>query len=207
MVILAFISTGCQQKQTVIVAPSDGIKTKIYAFEDRKLAYQFEANVGRNGIAKLNEKREGDGKTPSGVYKIGKVFAYEQLKVDMPFVKADKNMVCVDDSKSRYYNQVIDASAAIRDWESFEYMKRDDHQYRFGAIVEYNSNNEAGIGSCIFIHIKKDANSPTAGCVALDEVDMKKLIFWLKHGADPLIKVVQDRGEFAKIMQEFSLTD
>jgi L,D-peptidoglycan transpeptidase YkuD (ErfK/YbiS/YcfS/YnhG family) len=85
-------------------------------------------------------------------------------------------------------------------------MRRDDDQYRYGAVVEYNEEGTSGLGSCIFMHIKRDGNSPTAGCVALDEMDMKSLFFRLEKRLKPTILIAQDKEEFARFIQKFSLT-
>ena len=43
-------------------------------------------------------------------------------------------------------------------------MKRDDNLYKYGIIIEYNTNPVIkGNGSAIFMHIWKGENVPTAG--------------------------------------------
>jgi L,D-peptidoglycan transpeptidase YkuD (ErfK/YbiS/YcfS/YnhG family) len=181
--------TGCAPKQTIEVRGVGGQKASFVFFDDGIKALETTANIGRNGIAKIGEKREGDGKTPSGTYEITMLFGYDEQAVDMPYIKADDN-ICVDDEKSRYYNQIIDANKSEKEWESYEEMKRKDHQYRYGAVIGYNADGVKGLGSCIFIHIKKDENSPTAGCVGLSEDEMKRLFFKLKSGARPVITIL-----------------
>lgn len=204
-VIFAFVLSGCAQKQILVVEPTVSNKTQMYLYENGKMVQKFSVNIGRAGTAREKEKKEGDGKTPSGEYKISSLFSYEDAKVDMPLVKADRNLICVDDIKSRYYNQIIDANSTQKDYDSFEMMRRDDHQYKYGAVIEYNSDNTPALGSCIFIHIKKDENSPTAGCVALDENDMKMLFYRLKKEMNPMILIAQDEEEFARFFKKFSL--
>ncbi len=75
-----------------------------------ELADSFAIVVGRNGMAKdahaeisfnndLPIKHEGDGKSPAGIFQIGSVFSYHNLKkLNMPFVQVDTNYYCVDDA-------------------------------------------------------------------------------------------------------------
>ena len=60
----------------------------------------------------------------------------------MPWQQVDSTDICVDDVKSAYYNQPLDKdSIAKQDWNSFEYMHRQDNAYEYGIWVLYNSTN------------------------------------------------------------------
>ena len=171
-----------------------------------KLFDSFPVIVGRSGLAKdvnatipFNDtvvaKHEGDGKSPSGIFKLGKIFSYHAIKkLKMPFVQVDTNFYCVDDINSRYYNQLVLADTAAKDFNSFEHMKLSSNGYEYGVWVLYNSNpSTAGNGSCIFLHIWKDENSPTSGCTAMARENMLKLIHWLDASSHPvLLQVVDD---------------
>ena len=79
----------------------------------------FAVVVGKNGLAKdptskINSndsipiKHEGDGKSPAGIFSLGTVFSYHEIKkLHMPFVQVDTNFYCVDDAASSYYNTLI----------------------------------------------------------------------------------------------------
>ena len=157
-----------------------------------KLKDSFNIVVGKNGLGKdrtssisLNNitplKQEGDGKSPAGIFPLGPVFSYHKLKhVHMSFVQVDTNFYCVDDVNSSYYNTLIRQDTAEHNFNSFEYMRRQDSLYEYGVWVNYNSapvNN--GNGSCIFIHIWRNPNSGTAGCTATTKENILKLIYWL----------------------------
>ena len=99
----------------------------------------------------LENKKEGDGKSPAGLFKLGPVFSYHSLeKVKMPWQQVDSTDICVDDVKSAYYNRPLDKdSIAKQDWNSFEYMHRQDNAYEYGIWVLYNSTNYTRHG---FLH-------------------------------------------------------
>ena len=103
----------------------------------------------------------------------------------------------MDDPASAYYNRVFDADtlSAAMDWRSAESMRRDlapgDDLYRWGLVVRYNDQAEAGAGSCIFLHVWRGPGSPTAGCTAMAEEDLLAILAWLDpkpvQGAGPLL--------------------
>jgi L,D-peptidoglycan transpeptidase YkuD (ErfK/YbiS/YcfS/YnhG family) len=167
-------------------------KTNVYAMEKRddkwQMAFEpFTAVIGRNGFAAAVEKREGDGKTPSGIYPLKTTFGYDEIiKTKMPYRQALTDDIWVDDPNADDYNRWVkkpDARAA-----SYERMRRDDNLYKYGIVIEYNTDPIIkGNGSAIFLHIWKGEGVPTAGCVAVSEEDIIKIMGWLDPAASPLI--------------------
>ncbi|MCJ7764728.1 MAG: hypothetical protein MUP09_02185, partial [Thiovulaceae bacterium] len=147
----------------------------------RQVGEKVRVNLGRNGLAwgigesgfspKIGEpvKKEGDGRAPAGIFKISKAFGYApKIKTRMPYLQADKELICVDDSQSDSYNKIININESD-DPKSFEWMRRDDHLYKIGLVIEHNRKAVKGAGSCIFFHIRKSEGTPTAGCSAMRE--------------------------------------
>jgi L,D-peptidoglycan transpeptidase YkuD (ErfK/YbiS/YcfS/YnhG family) len=167
-------------------------KTTIYTMEKQKgiwhAAFEpFDAVAGKKGFAKPGEKREGDGKTSSGIYPLKTAFGYDPaVKTKMPYRQASVDDIWVDDPESPDYNRWVkkqDTHAA-----SFEFMKRNDNLYKLGIVIEYNTDPVIkGNGSAIFLHIWKGEGIPTAGCVAVSEENIIKILGWLDPAASPLI--------------------
>ena len=166
-----------------------------------KVGETIPVNLGRNGLGwgigekgftqKVDEpiKREGDGRAPAGIFKISKAFGYAtKVRTKMPYLQADKKLICVDDSESVYYNQIIDKNVTNMP-KSFEWMRRDDKLYKFGLVIAHNTEAKKGAGSCIFFHIRKSENAPTAGCSAMKEHDLHTIMTWLDPAKEP--KVIQ----------------
>ncbi len=145
----------------------------------------FPGTVGRNGFAKVGEKREGDGKTPSGLFPVGLAFGYAgSVKTRMPYRQATEEDYWVDDPRSPDYNRWVRGKPSV----SAEKMKRADHLYRYGFVVEYNTQPVvAGLGSAIFFHVWASEGRPTAGCVALREEDLLEFLAWLKPALRPVV--------------------
>lgn len=145
------------------------------------------ATIGRNGFARMGDKREGDGRTPSGVFPLEFVFGYApEWTTKMPYRQATENDIWVDDPNSPDYNRWVrkgETSAA-----SFEQMRLPDNRYRHGIVIGYNRAPVVkGKGSAIFIHGWQTPGQPTAGCVALDENQLVKIIDWLDPRSKPAI--------------------
>jgi L,D-peptidoglycan transpeptidase YkuD (ErfK/YbiS/YcfS/YnhG family) len=66
-------------------------------------------------------------------------------------------------------------------------MKRDDNQYELGVVVEHNKNQIKKRGSCIFLHVQKSKNAPTAGCTSMSFGNMKKIVDWLDESKNPTL--------------------
>lgn len=159
--------------------------------------------VGRNGMAwgrglhpippnAAYEKKEGDGKSPAGVFPISHAFGIESAEklktIHIPYLQLTSSIECVDDPTSAHYNQIVDANSVPNDWNSSEKMREYTQLYRLGLVVDHNTNPiEKGCGSCIFIHIWKDRESGTAGCTAMKESDLLKVLYWIDREKNPLL--------------------
>lgn len=136
---------------------------------------ETKAYIGKNGLT--SKKVEGDGKTPIGEFELGTILGTHAIvknKNELEYIKITDNMYWVDDSKSKYYNQLVDISKVEKDWDSAEHLIDYPIQYEYLIEIKTNPKNTPGDGSAIFLHC--EANKPTAGCVAINKQCMKKII-------------------------------
>ena len=145
----------------------------------------FPGTIGRKGFAPVGGKKEGDGKSPSGIYPLETAFGYfPSVATKMPYRQATDEDVWVDDVDSEDYNKWIRGKPNATSWER---MKRDDDHYKYGLVIEYNTNPVVkGMGSAIFLHVWKDGKG-TAGCVAMSEERLLEILAWLDPAKKPLI--------------------
>lgn len=178
----------------IIIATSNKTKPTIghlYGLEYKAGNWQITfdtipCSIGKNGFAALDQKVEGDGKSPSGKFPIGVAFGYEKdIETDLEFVVLQDNHFWVSDTSSSLYNQLIDYDPQ----DSYsEKMRRKDHLYKYGIVIEYNMQEvKKGKGSAIFLHVERRAGAPTLGCIAISETQIKELIGWLNPIQKPLI--------------------
>ena len=140
--------------------------------------FNFKCCIGKKGVT--FKKREGDQKTPRGIFKIENLYyrkdRIKKPKTPLKCVEIKKNMGWCDDINfEKKYNKLF----KIDNKTKHEKLRRKDHKYDLLIPVKYNFLKPIkNLGSCIFIHLTKDYK-PTAGCIALKEKDfliMLKLI-------------------------------
>jgi len=179
-----------------------------------------EASLGRAGMAWGRglhpaglagpEKREGDGKSPAGVFDLRVVTGYAKAAppgVRMPYRQATSTLRCVDDQGSAHYNQLADEAKTKKDWSSAEDMRRKDDLYRLLVWVGHNDSPVVpGDGSCIFLHLRSGPEATTAGCTAFEPEPMERLLRWLDPAARPVLVQLPD-GEYRERAREWGLPE
>ena len=146
----------------------------------RQELLRTQANVGRNGCS--DTKREGDGKTPVGVYDIKRGFGLATPPVvNIAYTQLEGGEKWVDDVASARYNQWVTKDTTPVDWKSAEDLPKETVAYKYVAVIEYNTANIVkGAGSAIFLHCS--LGRPTSGCVSVSEEAMIKILGLIKHG-------------------------
>ncbi len=169
----------------------------------KKVGETFPVVVGKNGLAwgaGLNElpsdtgrlllKVEGDGKAPAGIFALTSAFGSSDKPqfVKLPFTKLEETTECVDDVKSAHYNTIVDRmKIGNLDWNSSEKMLSVGKAYDLGVFVEHNSERQKGGGSCIFLHIWKNSETPTVGCTAMARENIEKVLSFLDAKKNPVL--------------------
>lgn len=220
-------SAAARQLIVVITPDWNASQGRLYRFERhhgrwRSAATAFAVAVGRNGSAwgdGLNpahtqgpQKREGDGRSPAGVFAIGTAFGYtERIDSAMPYQPMQASHWCMDVADSPLYNRIVDAtqvgSEAVNG--SSEPMRLDlhhdgDQRYREGFVIEHNANAVPGHGSCIFVHVWRTPGEATSGCTAMAPADMRRLLAWLDPKATPRF-VLLPSAEYRRLRGEWAL--
>ncbi len=154
--------------------------------------------LGKNGMAwgrgidgkiagKGPVKREGDGRSPAGIFGLPFLFGEGESDFRYPYRRMTRFSRCVDDPRSRSYNRIVDRRKAAADYRSAERMKFPSGLYRYGIFVAHNPKRLPGAGSCIFLHIRKPDGAPTVGCTAMEEKELVRIMHWLDPGRHPLL--------------------
>ena len=136
--------------------------------------FNFRCCIGKNGLTKF--KKEGDGKTPKGTFKLEHLY-FRKDRIQKPLTKLKcieikRNMGWCNDAKEKNYNKLIKVNKKF----SHEKLFRKDKKYDLLIPIKYNFDKIIPRkGSCIFIHLTSDYK-PTAGCIALKEKDLLILL-------------------------------
>ncbi len=213
------ISITLVASQQIVLVVSDDFNTssaQLQCFEDGKRVFEpIEVNLGKNGLGwglgeeqlaqKDDEplKHEGDKKSPAGVFQLTSVFGYAPTIPNraMPYLYATKELICVDDANSPFYNQIIMAQG---DEKSFEKMKRDDKQYQLGIVVAHNKKAKPKRGSCIFLHVEKSKKAKTLGCTSMSYKHLDRIVRWLDKQKNPLLIQVT-KNSLKEIVKKYRL--
>lgn len=178
---------------------------------------EFSIVVGRSGLAWAQDsapekatvfKKEGDGRSPAGMFPLTFVFgsATKPEQLSFPYTRIENQTECVDDPNSRHYNKIVGRlQVGVFDWKSSEKMIEIKPQYDLGTFVAYNSYPVVkGNGSCIFLHIWKDASTPTSGCTAMDRTHLERIVSWLDAAKNPyLVQLTKD--EYKSLRKSWNL--
>ena len=137
--------------------------------------------IGRGGACDADAKREGDGCTPRGLWPIRGVLLRPGTVVAsglaLPWRWIGRGDGWSDDPADPAYNRPVRLPRGF----STECLIRADAAYDVIIVLGHNDAPPApGRGSAIFLHLSE--GRPTAGCVAIDRVDMMRLLPLLMPG-------------------------
>lgn len=129
-------------------------------------------------------KREGDGRTPAGRFRILRAL-YRPDRMARPATRLPVAALAPgdgwsDDPADRRYNRLVKLPVAT----SHERMWRDDALYDLVLVIDHNSRPRIpGRGSAVFVHQARPGFPPTEGCVALERGELRRLLARLDPGA------------------------
>jgi L,D-peptidoglycan transpeptidase YkuD (ErfK/YbiS/YcfS/YnhG family) len=131
--------------------------------------------LGRAGI-KAN-KREGDGGTPRGTFRLRRVWwradRARRPRTGLPVRAIRTDDGWCEDPRDRHYNQPQRLPAS----HPGDRLWRSDRLYDFIIELDHNTRPRiAGRGSAVFVHVARPAFSATAGCVALETGALRRLL-------------------------------
>jgi L,D-peptidoglycan transpeptidase YkuD (ErfK/YbiS/YcfS/YnhG family) len=150
-------------------------------------------------------KKEGDGRSPAGVYEIGGVWgAHASVKKHAKtfYHQVTPRDLWVEDGTSKFYNQFLTLEHEPRTtWEKKAQMKQDDYPHSLKMFIGHNAypNVVANGGSSIFFHIwRREGAATTAGCTTMIESKLRTLIANVDPGRRPLY-VLLPKTEYQKL--------
>lgn len=131
--------------------------------------------LGRSGVNA--EKREGDGVTPAGRFRLRAVYYRADREAapqtGLPAWAIDPGDGWCDAPADPLYNRPVRLPYPA----SCEHLWRKDGLYDLLVVLGHNDRPVTpGAGSAIFLHVAADGFAPTAGCVALAAADLRRLI-------------------------------
>ena len=133
------------------------------------------SNIGQNGLGK---EKEGDRKTPIGKFNFTKYFGIaDDPGTKMQYWKVNESIWWNCDSNKKEYNTMVNTEYYKEEFshEDSEHIIDYTKAYVYAMNINYNAERIGKKGCAIFLHCFTD-NNFTAGCVAISEKDMKKVM-------------------------------
>lgn len=157
---------GCEGAKLILAVSSRELRTP---------AGNFPCIWGRGGIRK--DKREGDGATPAGVWRLLRVLYRPDResppRTGLPVAAFTPACGWCDDPDDPAYNQPVTLPYPGR----HEDLWREDGVYDLIVVLDHNSSPVLpGHGSAVFLHIATPDRTPTAGCLALSAPDLRSVL-------------------------------
>ncbi|MGL5437374.1 MAG: L,D-transpeptidase family protein [Lachnospiraceae bacterium] len=174
---------AAQEADQVIVVVGNGVdssQVQVAYFrqnEDGKWQEEFyvPGYCGYNGMSA--EKREGDRRTPIGTYSFTNAFGIKEDPGSILDYKVlDQHDYWVDDSNSKYYNQMVSTKTISATWKSAEHLIAVNPCYNYSLALNYNEACVPGMGSAIFLHGLHPTKTWTEGCIAIEEDKVMQLV-------------------------------
>ncbi|MBL1431520.1 MAG: L,D-transpeptidase family protein [Robiginitomaculum sp.] len=133
--------------------------------------------IGSGRLIEQEAKCEGDRATPTGIYSFRRVL-YRKDRLLSP----QTNLTCrqineddgwCDDPGDPAYNRPVSLPYKA----SCEELYRKDHVYDLLVVLGHNDNPPVlGLGSAVFLHLARADYSPTRGCLAVSEDDLRQIL-------------------------------
>lgn len=138
-------------------------------------AREYRCALGKGGV--VRNKREGDGATPIGLFRLLAVH-FRHDRVGQPITRLPTRAIgkrdgwCDNPNHSAYNTRIVRPFRG-----SHEALWRDDHLYDIVIEIDHNTHPaKRGAGSAIFIHVATPDYASTEGCIALAKKDLRNLL-------------------------------
>ncbi|MCB8820542.1 L,D-transpeptidase family protein [Microvirga rosea] len=148
--------------------------------------WSIPCTVGAGGLAPMTLKREGDKRTPIGVFPLRYGFFNPEALPDFPgnlafpFVPMTPGMIWEEEGEN--YNRLVYAAGGERPEDELS-RARDENLFDVIVPIGYNDAvPEVGRGSALFIHAARSDMRGTAGCIGVPQEKMTEFIRRLKPG-------------------------
>ena len=186
--------------QIILVIPPNYTSTSailyFYVREGNNWVQRKETNafIGANGLGK---EREGDSKTPVGVYKFNCYFGIEDNPgTNLSYIKVNQSHYWDADSKSKNYNTLVN-NETYSDFNvsESEHIIDINPGYEYCLNMDYNEEQTPYKGAAIFLHCFTGRNY-TGGCVAIEKNELRSIYREINEDCHIIIDTMENMTKY-----------
>jgi L,D-peptidoglycan transpeptidase YkuD (ErfK/YbiS/YcfS/YnhG family) len=139
-----------------------------------------DGRAGTKAFAEPGQKREGDGKSPTGSFTLSSAFGNGNPGTRLPYRQLRNTGDCWGSTPGQStYNEYYSGTCGPADEDLSATML--SGPYHQAVVIDYNRPNAvAGYGSAIFFHV--GGVTPTAGCISITEDRLRTVMRTLVKG-------------------------
>ena len=153
--------------------------------------------IGSDGMSE--HASESWSATPMGRFTLTQAFGHDSDPgTALPYLRTDDADWWISQSGPLYNtHQHCASNCPFTQGAPNEHLAHELPFYDYAVVIDYNTANapggvRQGAGSAIFLHVHPAGSGPTAGCVAVPEDQMIRLLRWLTPAAHPRILIGTD---------------
>ena len=185
---------------------STGIPIKVHLGR-RGLAWGRGLHPNQPGI----QKKEGDKKSPAGLFHLGSILYGYDTQADLPnwrYRQVTDRDLWVEDPSSPLYNRhlILSPHQPFPSGELYHLMRQSDPAHALKLFIRHNAPPHVlpGAGSAIFFHLCRGPLSVTTGCTSMEEPDLRRLLQNM-NPADQPVYVLLPKNEYTRFQPAWGL--
>ena len=157
------------------------------------------------------QKREGDGKSPAGLFLLGNILYGYADRSPIPgwrYRQVTDRDLWIEEPTSSLYNRhlILSSHEPFPPDQHYHLMRQADPAHALKLFIRHNAPPDAkpGAGSAIFFHLCRNADSVTTGCTSMEEPAFRTLLESFQPSDEP-VYVLLPRAEYNRLKESWKL--
>jgi len=157
------------------------------------------------------QKREGDGKSPAGLFLLGNILYGYADRSPIPgwrYRQVTDRDLWIEEPTSPLYNRhlILSAHEPFPPDQHYHLMRQADPAHALKLFIRHNAPPDAqpGAGSAIFFHLCRGEESVTTGCTSMEEPAFRNLLESFQPSDEP-VYVLVPRVEYDRLRTAWKL--
>ena len=180
----------------------------------------IQVHLGRRGLAWGRglhpiqpgiQKKEGDKKSPAGLFELGSILYGYDTQAGLPhwrYRQVTDRDLWIEDPSSPLYNRhlILSPHQPFPPGELYHLMRQSDPAHALQLFIRHNAPPNAlpGAGSAIFFHLCRGPLSVTTGCTSMEESDLRQLLQNFNPTDEP-VYVLLPKDDYSRLQQTWGL--